>query len=77
MINNNVPELRFPEFSDGWGSKPLIEFTENGFSNGAFNDPKKVGSGYRIINVKDMSICSPTLNMDSLQSGNFKELGTT
>jgi len=48
------PKLRFPEFTDSWESKKLIELSINGFSNGVFNDPKKVGSGYKIINVKDM-----------------------
>lgn len=48
------PNLRFPEFTDSWESKKLIELSINGFSNGVFNDPKKVGSGYKIINVKDM-----------------------
>ena len=49
----NIPLLRFPKFKGEWEKKPLIELSENGFSNGAFNDPEKVGSGYRIINVKD------------------------
>jgi type I restriction enzyme, S subunit len=50
----NIPALRFPEFEGEWEVKSLIELSENGFSNGAFNDPRKVGKGYRIINVKDM-----------------------
>lgn len=48
------PKLRFPEFKENWNSKKLIELSTNGFSNGVFNDPKKVGRGYKIINVKDM-----------------------
>ena len=55
-VRCKVPELRFKEFSGEWEEKKLIELSENGFSNGAFNDPKKVGSGYRIINVKDMYV---------------------
>ncbi len=54
--SDNIPQLRFPEFEGEWEKKQLIELSENGFSNGAFNDPKKVGSGYRIINVKDMYV---------------------
>ena len=54
--NINIPKLRFPEFVGEWETIPLIELSENGFNNGAFNDPKRVGSGYRIINVKDMYI---------------------
>ncbi|MEB3214761.1 MAG: restriction endonuclease subunit S [Nostocales cyanobacterium 94392] len=53
-INKNVPKLRFPEFEGDWGKKSLQEISVNGFSNGVFNDPQKVGSGYRLINVKDM-----------------------
>jgi len=49
-----VPLLRFPEFTGEWEKKSLKEISVNGFSNGVFNDPEKVGSGYRLINVKDM-----------------------
>jgi type I restriction enzyme S subunit len=59
------PKLRFPEFTDEWEKKPLIQLSENGFSNGAFNDPRKVGSGYRIINVKDMYV-DGTINIHHL-----------
>ncbi|ADN09392.1 restriction modification system DNA specificity domain protein [Sulfurimonas autotrophica DSM 16294] len=55
-VTCKVPELRFAEFSGEWDEKQLIELSKNGFSNGAFNDPKKAGHGYRIINVKDMYI---------------------
>jgi len=61
----NIPTLRFPEFQREWERKPLIALTENGFSNGAFNDPRKVGRGYRIINVKDMYV-DGTINADNL-----------
>lgn len=49
-----------------WEEKRLIELSINGFSNGAFNDPKKVGSGYRIINVKDMYV-NGTISIDNLE----------
>lgn len=62
---SNVPKLRFKEFDGDWEDKRLFTLSENGFSNGAFNDPKKVGSGYKIINVKDMYI-DGTINTDSL-----------
>jgi type I restriction enzyme S subunit len=55
-VTCKVPELRFPEFSGEWEEKKLIELSKNGFNNGVFNDPKKVGHGYRIINVTDMYI---------------------
>ena len=65
VIQTNIPKLRFPEFNEEWEKKKLLELSENGFSNGAFNDPKKVGSGYRIINVKDMYI-DGTINIENL-----------
>lgn len=62
---SKTPKLRFPKFSMEWEEKKLIDLSENGFSNGAFNDPKKVGYGYRIINVKDMYV-DGTINVDNL-----------
>jgi type I restriction enzyme S subunit len=53
-VKKNVPQLRFPEFKDEWQKKTLKEISVSGFSNGVFNDPSKVGRGYRLINVKDM-----------------------
>lgn len=52
--NKNVPEIRFKGFSEPLKSFPLIELSENNLSNGVFNDAKLVGSGYKLINVKDM-----------------------
>ncbi len=51
-----VPELRFPEFrgQGEWSSKSMIDIAEEKLTNGVFNDPKKVGSGYKLINVLDM-----------------------
>ena len=37
-----------------WGKCKLQDIAKGGLSNGVFNDPKKVGKGYRLINVKDM-----------------------
>ncbi len=53
-----VPRLRFAEFRDteGWEEMTLFDLAINGFSNGVFNDPKKVGTGYKLINVLDMFI---------------------
>jgi len=42
-----------------WNEKELTNFTACGLSNGVFgvfNDPKKVGTGYKLINVLDMYI---------------------
>jgi type I restriction enzyme S subunit len=65
MKRQNTPQLRFKGFEGEWENKQLKELSINGFSNGAFNDPKKVGSGYRIINVKDMYI-DGTINVETL-----------
>ncbi len=54
--------LHHTEFKDsplgripvGWKIDHLINLSANGISNGAFNDPKKVGRGYKIINVVEM-----------------------
>jgi type I restriction enzyme S subunit len=53
-----VPRKRFPEFLDAgeWSEKELTKFSACELSNGVFNDPKKVGSGYKLINVLDMYI---------------------
>jgi type I restriction enzyme S subunit len=52
------PRLRFPEFQDAgeWEEGKLISLSSEPLSNGVFNDPKKVGSGYKLINVSDMYI---------------------
>jgi type I restriction enzyme S subunit len=73
----NVPELRFPEFDSIWVTKSLKEVAVGGFSNGVFNDPAKVGYGYRLINVKDMyngdSIDVYSLTLLSLDEREFKK----
>jgi len=75
MISQN-PQLRFPEFEGEWDIRKLVDLTENGFSNGVFNDPQKVGRGYRIINVKDMyvgdSIDVETLTLVDIDEKEFK-----
>jgi type I restriction enzyme, S subunit len=53
-----LPLLRFPEFTDAFCSKNLKDLSKSGFSNGVFNDPEKIGRGYRLINVKDMYVGS-------------------
>jgi type I restriction enzyme S subunit len=52
------PRLRLPEFEDAgeWCEGKLINLSSEPLSNGVFNDPKKVGSGYKLINVSDMYI---------------------
>jgi type I restriction enzyme S subunit len=53
-MSDLTPILRFKEFTDNWTMHRLIDLSENGLFNGVFNDADKVGSGYRLINVKDM-----------------------
>lgn len=62
-----LPKLRFPEFNSSpeWKENDLINLSECGLSNGVFNDPKKVGSGYKLVNVLDMYI-DTVINEDKL-----------
>ncbi len=55
-MDSKVPVIRFKGFLGSWTAKKLADLTESGFSNGVFNDPEKVGRGYRLINVKDMYV---------------------
>ncbi len=43
----------------------LKELCETRISNGAFNDPKKAGQGYRLINVSDLYVGSK-INVNNL-----------
>jgi len=47
-----MQELLRPK--EGWGMTTLLDFSVDGLSNGVFNDPSKVGKGYRLINVLDL-----------------------
>lgn len=63
-------QLRFKDdngedFGD-WIECFLIDFAQNGnLTNGVFNDPNKVGKGYKLINVLDMYI-DGWINEDNL-----------
>ncbi len=63
----SLPKLRFSEFWDGmrWEEEDLSKLCSCGLSNGVFNDPKKVGRGYKLINVLDMYI-DTEINEDNL-----------
>ena len=39
---------------DGWSKTDLLSLSSNGLMNGAFNDPKLVGTGYKLINVVNL-----------------------
>jgi type I restriction enzyme S subunit len=62
-----VPSLRFPEFRGAreWTKSLLIGLGNEPLSNGVFNDPKRVGAGYKLINVSDMYI-DTTIDEDRL-----------
>jgi type I restriction enzyme S subunit len=72
----NVPKLRFKDENGwdfpAWTTESLLNLSENGFSNGVFNDPSKVGSGYKLVNVSDMYIES-TINEMNLTLVNISE----
>jgi type I restriction enzyme S subunit len=63
----SVPRLRFPEFESAgeWEETNLSKLSSCDLSNGVFNDPKKVGGDYKLINVSDMYI-DTTINEDNL-----------
>ncbi|MFO0049901.1 MAG: restriction endonuclease subunit S [Pseudanabaena sp.] len=54
----SVPKLRFPDFRDAgeWEEYALADIALEKLSNGVFNDPNKVGKGYKLVNVLDMYI---------------------
>lgn len=72
-----TPEIRFKGFEGEWVEKKLGDLTETGFTNGVFNDPSKVGRGYRLINVKDMfsgiGIDVDNLSLVDLDENEFKK----
>lgn len=49
---NNIPQLRFSEFSEDWEEKRLEEYFE--FKNGVNASKEDYGSGYKFINVLDI-----------------------
>lgn len=53
-ITSKVPKLRFREFQGEWNFESINNLSLEPLSNGVFNDPKKVWSWIKIINVKDM-----------------------
>jgi type I restriction enzyme, S subunit len=55
-MNEYVPTLRFSQFLNNWDRTSLRAISRDKFTNGVFNDPKLKGSGYRLINVKDMYV---------------------
>jgi len=74
-------ELRFKD-DDGrkfpeWTKDNLLNLSASGFTNGVFNDPAKVGSGYKLINVLDMyidtTIDENNLSLVELSEAEFKK----
>jgi type I restriction enzyme S subunit len=60
-----------------WDKDNLLNLSEEGFTNGVFNDPKKTGRGYKLINVLDMYIDSTIdekrLSLVELSDAEFKK----
>ena len=79
LEGETVPKLRFSEFQDsgGWNEEELTKFSECELTNGVFNDPKKVGRGYKLINVLDMYIDTVVdeekLNLVELSKNEFSK----
>ncbi len=72
-----VPELRFPGFEGEWNDTTLRSLSKDGFSNGVFNDPNKIGHGYSLINVKDIyvgdEIDTETLSKVAISQNEFEK----
>jgi type I restriction enzyme S subunit len=72
----NIPQLRFPEFEDLLNTTTISEISQGKLSNGVFNDPNKIGTGYYLINVKDMytnlSIDKSSLTKLNINENEFK-----
>lgn len=60
-----------------WEEKTLGDLCRGEVSNGVFNDPSKVGRGYKLINVSDMFGSFPVdmnkLTLVELELGEFKK----
>lgn len=59
LLTKGIGHTEFKESPVGripleWSIEKLINLSVNGINNGVFNDPKNVGSGYRLINVVNM-----------------------
>ncbi|MDI9348817.1 MAG: restriction endonuclease subunit S [Candidatus Symbiobacter sp.] len=52
----SIPAIRFPEFCESrtWKIITISEISDGKLSSGVFNDPTKVGNGYKLINVINM-----------------------
>ncbi|ADL55438.1 restriction endonuclease subunit S [Gallionella capsiferriformans] len=73
----SAPALRFDKGQAAWSEESLINLSESGFTNGVFNDPKKTGRGYKLINVLDMyietTIDENRLSLVELSDAEFKK----
>ena len=49
-----------------WDVIQLVNVGEEGIKNGVFNDPKKVGKGYRLINVVNL-YAEPSIKIEELK----------
>ena len=54
MENKTTKPFYNTTIPSDWEVMELLEISNGKISNGVFNDPKKVGSGYRLIKVLDL-----------------------
>jgi type I restriction enzyme, S subunit len=54
VLQDTYKDTKIGRIPKDWEVINLIDSTENGISNGVFNDPKKVGKGYKLVNVVNM-----------------------
>jgi len=76
MSNNTTKPFYNTTIPSDWEVMELLEISNGKISNGVFNDPKKVGSGYRLINVLDLynepNIDASKLSLLSIDSKEFE-----
>ena len=54
MITAQFKQTKIGRIPQDWEIKKIQELIKDGISNGVFNDPQKVGKGYRLINVVNL-----------------------
>ncbi|MGF6808592.1 type I restriction enzyme S subunit [Paraburkholderia sp. Clong3] len=77
VVLENIQKGLYPNaIPAGWGLTQLKELSLTKISNGAFNDPKKVGTGYKLINIVDLykgsQIRADNLGRLSLSEAEYK-----
>lgn len=75
--HSEFKETKIGKIPKDWDVIKLISLSIDGIKNGAFNDPKKVGKGYKLINVVNLyskpHIKTESLGLLELNENEFKK----